>query len=89
MFTHMNIVVSGRVHGVGFRMGARHKAIQLGLQGWVTNTSEGTVRIEVEGETEKIDEMIQWCKEGTPLSQVTSVEAVLGVVTLFKGFEIR
>ncbi len=89
MLTHVAVTVSGKVQGVGFRMGARHKAILLGLYGWVMNTPEGAVQMEVEGEADKVDAFLAWCKEGTFLSQVTNVSVQPGEVMLYKQFEIR
>ena len=36
-------VVTGRVHGVGFRYSTQREAQEMGLTGWVRNRSDGTV----------------------------------------------
>jgi len=58
------MIVSGRVQGVGFRISAQQKAIELGLTGWVQNKLDGTVEIEIEGEKEKIDQFLQQLEKG-------------------------
>ena len=51
-------IFSGWVQGVGFRYKAYHAANYLGLGGWVRNSYDGSVEMEVEGTEEKIDQLI-------------------------------
>lgn len=53
-----NILVSGRVQGVGFRYATKQTADDLGLEGWVKNNPDGTVQIHVTGNDNKIQEFI-------------------------------
>lgn len=48
----------GRVQGVGFRYRAKYAAISLELTGWVENLDDGSVRMEIQGTPEKIDQVI-------------------------------
>ena len=66
-------MIRGRVQGVFFRRSARAKARELGLLGWVRNAEDGNVEILAEGEPEKIDEFLKWCREGPPFAKVDSV----------------
>ena len=43
------IRITGRVQGVGFRQYILHKAMQLGVTGWVKNTINGDVQVVVKG----------------------------------------
>jgi len=74
MKSNVHVLISGRVQGVWFRASTKQKAQQLGLTGWVRNTSDGNVEAMFEGEENKIDKMIDWCHSGSPLSKVTNVE---------------
>jgi acylphosphatase len=74
MKSRVHVVISGRVQGVWFRASARDKAQQLGLTGWVKNTSGGNVEAIFEGEEKLIAEMLGWCHHGPPLAQVENVE---------------
>ena len=47
--TAAEIVVDGRVQGVGYRNFVERKASQLGLMGYVMNLKDGRVRVRVEG----------------------------------------
>ena len=57
--TRKQIVFSGSVQGVGFRYRARHAADLYGCTGWVRNEWDGSVTMEIQGEEEAIDRVIQ------------------------------
>ncbi|MFC2070795.1 carbamoyltransferase HypF [Chloroflexota bacterium] len=59
------ISVRGMVQGVGFRPFVYQLATRYNLNGWVCNTSED-VRIEVEGESEKIEQFLRELTEQPP-----------------------
>lgn len=59
-----HVVVEGMVQGVGFRVTAQQKAVQLGLNGWVKNLSNGGVELMAEGPENKVDELIDFLKTG-------------------------
>ena len=58
------MIISGLVQGVFFRAYAKDEAERLNLTGWVKNRWDGKVEMVIEGEKEKIDEMIKWCYKG-------------------------
>ena len=49
----------GRVQGVGFRYQAQRYASGLGLSGWVRNEYDGSVCMEVQGDTRTIDQLLR------------------------------
>jgi len=69
MFARVHILISGRVQGVFFRAHAVERALALGLTGWVRNTPQG-VEIIAEGERQKLEKLIEWCKKGPPAAKV-------------------
>ncbi len=71
-----HVLISGQVQGVGFRYFLRGKLVELGLTGWVKNLPDGKVEAEVEGEKEKIEKIVEWCKQGPPLAKVKDVKIV-------------
>ena len=74
MNSRINVIISGKVQGVWFRANTKQKAEQLGLTGWVRNTSDGNVEAVFEGGKNDIQEMLDWCHHGPPLSKVENVE---------------
>ena len=67
-------VVSGRVQGVWFRAWTEETASRLGLQGWVRNRRDGTVEALFDGPVGAVEAMLEACREGPRLAQVTDVE---------------
>jgi acylphosphatase len=52
--SHLRFEVFGVVTGVSFRVSAAEKARQLGITGWIANTSSETVKGEAVGAPDNI-----------------------------------
>lgn len=90
MTSRVHVVISGRVQGVWFRATTKQKAERLGLTGWVRNTYDGNVEAVFEGEENSVQEMLDWCRHGPPLSKVENVEVKNESPTNgFDSFSIR
>jgi len=74
MKSKVHVIISGRVQGVWFRSSTKNKAEQLGITGWVRNTSDGNVEAVFEGDEKIIEEMLEWCNHGPPQAKVDNVE---------------
>ena len=68
------VTIRGRVQGVFFRAETRDRARSLGLAGWVRNVPDGTVEAVFEGDRERIDWMLAWCRRGPGLAEVDDIE---------------
>jgi acylphosphatase len=66
--------IRGRVQGVFFRAEARARAESLGLTGWIRNDPDGSVCALFEGEPERVESMIGWCRRGPGGAHVDEVE---------------
>jgi acylphosphatase len=69
-----HIFISGRVQGVFFRAYTQEAARARDIRGWVMNTRDRRVEAVLEGEKEQVEDMIKWCHQGSPMSQVSGVE---------------
>lgn len=69
----LRVNIEGRVQGVNFRMATFQEADRLGVYGWVMNKPDGSVEAFFEGDADKVDEMVQWCRKGPPAASVTNV----------------
>ena len=54
----------GIVQGVGFRYRAEKAASLIGVDGWVRNNDDGSVEMEVQGNEEQIEKMLETIKRG-------------------------
>jgi acylphosphatase len=89
MTKHFEIIVHGRVQGVGFRYSASNEAMSLNLQGWVENLPDGSVRTSVQGDESDCQAYIQWCKKGPGSSRVDRIEISEQPPVDLKGFSVR
>lgn len=88
--TAAEIIVEGRVQGVGYRDFVQRRAIGLGVAGYVMNLRDGRVRVHAEGARDVIEELMHQLEKGPPLSRVDRV-AVRWLLPgrRFVTFEIR
>lgn len=70
----VELVVRGRVQGVGFRAFVLRRATALGLRGWVRNEPDGTVTAVAEGSADQLQDLIEACRQGPRSARVTGLE---------------
>ncbi len=68
-----HIVLIGRVQGVGFRYFIRQKANELKLKGWVKNKADGSVELEVEGNSDSITIFLDMINIGNSMSRIDRI----------------
>lgn len=85
---HLNIKIFGKVQGVGFRFNTKKRANDLDLNGFVSNESDGSVYIEVEGDEESLEKFTEWCNQGPTFAKVKRIEKEEGEIKDFKEFKV-
>jgi len=68
-----HLIIKGLVQGVFLRYNTKKFAIELRLKGYVKNLPDGTVEVVAEGNEDKINKLIQFCKKGTSAAKVEDV----------------
>lgn len=68
------IIVSGRVQGVGYRASCRTRARELGVRGSVRNRADGSVEVIAQGSADGVDRLVEWCREGPRHARVNAVD---------------
>ncbi len=68
------ILVLGRVQGVGFRYSLKRTADSFQICGWCRNTPDGRVEALLCGEKSAVDAVIEWCRQGPAMAAVSHVE---------------
>lgn len=68
------ILVSGIVQNVGYRMWTTRVARTLGLVGFVRNLDDGRVEIFAEGDAASIDSLVSQCWRGPTGARVDDVQ---------------
>ncbi len=88
--SRVNIMLFGKVQQVGFRQAALKYAQEHGITGWVSNTENGNLAINAEGNNLEIKKFIDWCKKGPESAKVERCEAYYTKYKdEFTKFEVR
>jgi acylphosphatase len=86
----VHVSIRGRVQGVGFRYFARHRAVALGLSGWVRNREDGSVEVEAEGDRAALEALVGELRTGPPGAQVRDFQHTWSErIPRHRGFEVK
>ena len=72
--TICRVVIRGRVQRVGYRAWTEYTALELGLEGWVRNRSDGTVEAMFAGPVNDVAAMLEACRLGPPGARVEAID---------------
>jgi len=84
----IEITISGRVQGVGFRYFVHKQAEIYGISGFVRNLPNGSVYVEAEAEKHHLELFCNACKQGPNRAFVKGFVEFETPITGGKGFEI-
>ena len=68
------IIVSGKVQGVGFRMNTKQFALKKNLIGFVKNLSDGSVQIKLRGNEDNLKKLKDFIKNEPGWSIVKKID---------------
>ncbi|QBE96623.1 acylphosphatase [Blautia producta] len=83
-----HFILTGMVQGVGLRYRAQHLARLLQLTGWVKNTWDGCVELELQGREEEISSFLDRLSMGNFI-RIEGVEAKDVPVIEENGFHVK
>ncbi len=69
----LQVMIRGRVQGVGYRAWLEHQATSSGLEGWVRNRRDGSVEALFAGPPTRVAQMVALCRHGPPSARVDNV----------------
>ena len=85
-----NLLLSGRVQGVGFRYFAEARASRYNIKGYVKNIYDNKVEIVCQGDPDNLDKFIIEVKNGPSFSHITNVEMEeITDAPVYNVFEIK
>ncbi|MFW5846568.1 MAG: acylphosphatase [Nanoarchaeota archaeon] len=84
----VRLYISGAVQGVFFRAFIRENAEKLDVKGFTRNLEDGRVEVFLEGDSSKVNQMIDICKQGPKHSIVKKVDLKPEKFQSIKGFKI-
>jgi len=87
--TTLRIRIEGFVQAVGYRNFAITEARKLLLDGWIRNSSDGSVDILVSGPTKPVEAFVAQLMRGPPGARVNNIEMQQAEPPEVKGFNRR
>jgi acylphosphatase len=69
----LQVMIQGRVQGVGYRAWVEYRAGRAGLEGWVRNRADGSVEAVFAGPPQMVAEMVALCRHGPSSARVDAV----------------
>lgn len=85
----VNVVVRGRVQGVGFRWFTQEAAQEHDVTGWVRNRRDGAVEAELHGTQVRVEAVIEAMAQGPSGAWVDEITVADAGAASPNGFEIR
>lgn len=83
------LILEGRVQGVGMRFFCSRSAVNKGITGYVKNQFNGTVKLVIEGDQEELDKFKYYIQTHAPGRITNIIEKELITEKSFKKFSIR
>src|SRR5207248_11099006 len=83
------VVVKGRVQGVFFRDSLRQQAEAHGVAGWASNRGDGAVEAVIEGSSDEVERLVDFCRTGPRGAEVDDVEVSEEEPEGLSGFSIH
>jgi len=87
--TAVRVVIRGRVQGVWYRAWTEKQASELGLDGWVRNSPDGSVEALFAGPEPVVRDMIGRCWKGPLAAKVSDIEEHAADHPDRQGFGVR
>ncbi|MEX0297888.1 MAG: acylphosphatase [Kordiimonas sp.] len=85
----MRVRIHGKVQGVWYRAWTKQEADKLDLFGWVRNRQDGTVEALFIGPEKVVNHMLALCEQGSPASEVTSIDTAPAKGIAPNRFEVK
>ena len=88
MVIRKHLILNGDVQGVGLRYRTKYAASLYHVSGWARNCDDGSVEMELEGEEERLDLLLQTLQE-SPYIDIRDIRSKVIPITGSYGFEIE
>lgn len=89
--TSKKVIFTGRVQGVGFRYSVKQLALGFDVVGWVKNLRDGSVELQLMGESDEVSEFIREITDESDLAGLVKEHHIFDIDPLddVQGFRIR
>jgi len=84
----VQVTISGRVEGIGFRDELRDQAEAVHVDGWCRNSRDGDVVAVLAGSEWGVDRVVAWCRKGPGWARIDNVVVRPSSELVEHGFQI-
>jgi len=84
----IRLLLTGSVQGIFFRQFIKEHADKNKVKGFIRNLEDGRVEVFIEGDQEKVENVINICKRGPKHANIRNVEEIPQSFQDFKEFKI-
>ncbi len=84
----VRLYIDGTVQRVFFRSFIKENAERYDLKGFTRNLENGKIEVFIEGDSDKVEKMIELCKKGPRHAQIKNVEIKSEPFQSFRVFKI-
>ncbi|WP_027340596.1 acylphosphatase [Halonatronum saccharophilum] len=70
----IKVLIKGKIQGVGYRANTHQKATQLGITGYIRNTTGSTIELVGEGEEESLNKLVDYLKVGPSGAEIEEID---------------
>jgi acylphosphatase len=84
----VRLYITGTVQGVFFRAFIKENAERYNVKGFVRNLDDGRVEVFLEGDSDKVNKMMEICRKGPKHSMIRKVEEKPERFQDFKTFKL-
>lgn len=84
----IRLYIKGSVQGIFYRAFVKENAEKHNLKGFVRNLEDGRVEVFLEGDSEKVNQMVELCKQGPKNCKIENMEIKEERFQDFKNFKV-
>lgn len=84
----IRLYIIGTVQGIFFRAFIKENAEKLDVKGFTRNLEDGRIEVFLEGDSDKVNKMIELCKKGPRHAQIRNVQEKKESFQGFKVFKV-
>jgi acylphosphatase len=84
----LRVYVSGTVQGVLYKKYLEEQGNKIGVRGLIRQMQDGRIEVIVEGTDDKVNQMLEVCRNGTRHVEIRNVEVNEIKYQGFEGFKI-
>ena len=84
----IRVYITGNIQGIYFRSFIKENAEKYNVKGFVRNLEDGRVEVFLEGNSEDVNKMVEFCKTGPKHAQVRDIQIKQEKFQDFKNFKV-